>query len=161
MNNITDPNLEEMMAALDKSLAVFVRTAETYPRDLVRIKPSEIAFSATEIVYHMLDVERLWQRRIQGLQHGTMKIFQQMDPDKEARDGRYNEKEYDNGIVELRHARSETYRLVSGMSPEDLMIIGTHSKYGPMNTFAVLAKMEDHDRTHTAQMERTLRQVRS
>lgn len=161
MSNTTDPQLEERMAALNKSFELFVSTAEHYPRELVHEKPTEIAFSATEIVYHMLDVERLWQRRIQGLLNGTMKTFQQMDPDKEARDGFYNQRNYEHGIAELQRARNETLVLVGGLNTEELKLTGTHSKYGPMNTFAILAKMEEHDRTHTAQLDRTLRQIRS
>lgn len=130
-----------------------------YPRELVTQKPTEIAFSATEVVYHMLDVERLWQRRIHGLLDGTMKTFQQMDPDKEAREQRYNEKPYEGGIEKLKRAREETHALVRGMKPDELLLAGMHSTYGEMNTFDILAKLEEHDHTHAAQLERTLAQV--
>ncbi len=145
-----------MLAAFNKSFQIFLDAARHYPRELVTQKPTAIAFSATEVLYHMLDVERLWQRRIRGLLDGSKTAFQQMDPDKEARDGRYNEKPYDDGISELKHAREETRALVRGMKPEELLLAGIHSRYGEMNTFDILAKMEEHDRTHAAQLERTL-----
>lgn len=138
---------------------MFLGAATRYPRDLIRLKPTDIAFSATEVVYHMLDVERLWQRRMRGLLEGTMKTFQQMDPDKEAREQGYNEKPYEDGISEWKRAREETHALVRGMKPDELLLAGIHSRYGEMNTFDILAKMEEHDRTHAAQLERTLGQV--
>jgi uncharacterized damage-inducible protein DinB len=153
------PRVEENLEALGESFNVFLDAAMRYPRELVTRKPTEIAFSATEVVYHMLDVERLWQRRIHGLLNGTMRKFQQMNPDKEAREARYNGKPYEEGISELKQARAETYILIRGMEHDALMLAGTHSTYGEMNTFDILAKMEEHDRIHTAQLERTIAQI--
>ncbi len=150
---------EECLAALDKSYHVFLRAASGYPRELVREKPSVKAFSATEIVYHMLDVERLWQRRIRGLLDRSLTHFQQMNPDKEAVDGRYNERPYENGISELTSARTETHVLIQSMMPREFELTGVHSKYGEMDTYKILETMEDHDHTHAAQLHRTLAQV--
>jgi uncharacterized damage-inducible protein DinB len=150
---------EDHLAALDKSFEVFRNTAANYPRQLVREKPSEKAFSATEIVYHMLDVERLWQRRIHGLLDHTLTHFQQMNPDKEAVEQRYNEQPYEHGISELADARVETHRLIRNMKPREFEIAGIHSKYGAMNTFKILETMKDHDHNHAVQLERTLTQV--
>jgi uncharacterized damage-inducible protein DinB len=154
-----NPRPEKHLEALDKSFAVFQTTASNYPRALVREKPSEKAFSATEIVYHMFDVERLWQRRIHGLLDGTMTRFEQMNPDKEAIEQRYNERSYEDGISELANARNDTHRLIQNMKPREFEIAGIHSKYGEMNTFKILEIMEGHDRTHAAQLERTLTQI--
>jgi uncharacterized damage-inducible protein DinB len=150
---------EKHLEALDKSFEVFQTAASNFPRALVREKPSEKAFSATEIVYHMLDVERLWQRRIRGLLDGTVTRFDQMNPDKEAVEHRYNERAYEDGISELRNARNETHDHVRSMKPNEFERLGVHSKYGEMNTFKILEIIEGHDRTHAAQLERTLTQV--
>ena len=133
--------------------------AAAYPRELVRIKPSEKAFSATEIVYHVLDVERLWQMRLRGLRDGTTTHFQQMDPDAVAIDKRYNEKPYDEGMKAFDAARKETYDLVRSLKPREFDLKGVHSKYGPMDVFRILEIVEDHDHTHAAQLRRTLAQV--
>jgi uncharacterized damage-inducible protein DinB len=150
---------EEHLAALDKSFHTFLTSVSNYPRELARKKPSAKAFSATEILYHVLDVERLWQRRIRGMLDGTVNTFQQMNPDQEAINGRYNERLYDDGIPELVHARNETHALIRSMKPREFEITGTHSKYGEMNTFKILEILADHDHTHAAQLERTLAQV--
>ncbi len=150
---------EAHLAALDKSFTVFLQAAEEYPRPLVREKPSEKAFSATEILYHMLDVERLWQKRIRGLLDGTVNQFHQMNPDKEAIEQRYNEREYQPGIPELTKARKETHDLIRTMKPREFELTGTHSKYGEMNTYKILETMTEHDHTHAAQLKRTLFEV--
>jgi uncharacterized damage-inducible protein DinB len=147
------------LAALNKSFAVFEDAAGRYSRELVRKKPSASAFSATEIVYHMLDVEKLWQRRIHGLLDNTVTHFQAMDPDKEAAEQKYNEKDYGAGIEALKQARNETYRLIRSMSNTELELTGIHSKYGSMNIRRILEIMEGHDRTHAAQLDRTLTAV--
>jgi uncharacterized damage-inducible protein DinB len=153
------PQADDHLAALDSSLKVFLDAAENYPRDAVKKKPSPKAFSATEIVYHMLDVEHLWQKRMRGLVEQTMTHFQQMDPDKVAIESNYNEKSYDNGILELKKAREETHKLVRSMMPRELEYVGIHSKYGEMDTFRILETIEEHDHTHAAQLQRTLQQV--
>ena len=155
---------EDRLAALDKSFRIFL-DASKLPllknegaggRSLLTAKPSEKAFSVTEIGYHMLDVERLWQRRMRGLLDGTMTHFQQMNPDKEAIEGRYNERPYQEGIDALKTARLESIELVESMSNEQLQLKGIHSRYGEMNILRILEIMEGHDRTHAAQIERTM-----
>jgi uncharacterized damage-inducible protein DinB len=150
---------EEHLEALDKSFRVFLDAASSYPRVRVREKPTEIAFSATEIVYHMLDVERLWQSRMRGILAGTMTHFQQMNPDKEAIEQRYNKKDYEQGIMELTKARIETHELIRSLKPHEFEIVGIHSKYGEMNIHKILETMVNHDRDHAAQLDRTLAQL--
>ncbi|HWF43046.1 MAG TPA: DinB family protein [Candidatus Kapabacteria bacterium] len=149
------------LEALDKSFAVFVAVAENYPHESVREKPSAIGFSATEIVYHMLDVERLWQQRIRRLLERTLTYFEAMNPDREAVQNRYNEKQFDPGILDLAAARLDTHRLIRSLTKEQFELTGIHSKYGPMNIVRILEIMEEHDRTHAAQLDRTLAAIRS
>ncbi len=158
---------EDHLAALDKSFQIFLDATKrplfseegAGGRSLLTAKPSEKAFSVTEIVYHMLDVERLWQRRMRGLLDGSMIQFQQMDPEKEAIEGRYNEKPYEAGTEALKTARRETVELVQSMSNEQIQLKGIHSRYGEMNILRILEIMDGHDRTHAKQIERTLSEL--
>jgi uncharacterized damage-inducible protein DinB len=126
------------------------------------LKPDEVEkrpFTASEVVYHMVDVELLWQHRIQGLLSGTMRQFQQMNPDKEALVKRYNSRNYDRGLRELAMSRAETTRIIAAMTTDELLLTGIHSKYGEMNTIKILEIMEGHDRQHATQLDRTLSQI--
>ena len=158
---------------MSKSIQVFLATAELFPRGRIKARPKyeknsslkvgeveKRPFTATEIVYHMIDVELLWQYRMNGLLSGAFRHFQQMNPDKEALEKKYNARDYTRGLRELAMARSETTRLVSTMTNDQLMLSGLHSKYGEMNMIKILETMEGHDRQHAAQLDRTLESVR-
>lgn len=108
----------------------------------------------------MIDVERLWQSRIRGLLDGSLRHFRQMDPDKEAAEKRYNARNFDRGLRELTMSRAETTRLIAAMKTDDLMITGIHSKFGEMDTIKILQTMEEHDRQHATQLDRTLAAVK-
>jgi hypothetical protein len=163
---------DELLEAFSNSIQVFLATAEQYPRELVRVRPpyeksrsqgdgavEKRPFTAIEIVYHMVDVELLWQYRIKGLLSGELRLFKQMDPDKEALEKRYNTKDFARGLRELAMSRAETTRLIAAMTNDELMLSGIHSKYGEMNTIKILEIMEGHDRQHAAQLERTLAEI--
>jgi uncharacterized damage-inducible protein DinB len=160
---------DDLLEAFNKSVQVFLATAEMFPRSLVKqrpayqksrsLKPGEIEkrpFTATEIVFHMVDVELLWQYRIKGLLSGEFRRFQQMNPDKEALEKRYNSRNYERGLRELAMSRAETTRMIAVLTNDELMRTGLHSKYGEMNTINILETMEAHDRQHAAQLDRTL-----
>ncbi|MEO6939700.1 MAG: DinB family protein [Candidatus Kapaibacterium sp.] len=151
----------ELIEQLEKTAQLFAATAKSYPRELVTAKPTEIAFSATEIVYHMCDVERLWQTRFAKLLDGSSKIFSAMNPDQAAKDGRYNEQPYSAGINTYLSARGVTITLIRTLTEAQLTLTGEHSRYGPLTILQVLEIMTNHDKTHAKQLERTLSEVRA
>src|SRR5207248_997213 len=56
MEELDEDDSPELMRLIE-GRDTFVATAEAFPVERRRAKPSQKAFSATEIVYHMLDVE--------------------------------------------------------------------------------------------------------
>lgn len=152
--------IADKLLRLQETITQTITFAEVYTQDLVKIKPDESAFSANEIIYHLLEVEELWQRRIDQLLHSEDKHFQQIDPDALAKEHHYNEKSYEEGISKWKEARKRTIDLINKMSDEELHIIGIHSRYGEMDTFRILDIMADHDLQHLRQMERTLNAVK-
>ncbi len=144
---------------LQETIGQVTNYAEKFPLPLVTSKPDAIAFSANEIIYHLLEVEELWQRRIHQILHSDNKHFVQIDPDALAKEHRYNEQPYKEGIEEWKSAREETIDLIDAMSDAQLHIVGIHSRYGEMDTFRILDIMAEHDLQHLRQMERTLKQI--
>lgn len=153
--NIAAPLLQ----SLEDSARIFHAKALSYPPELICRKPNAIAFSATEIVYHMLDVESLWQGRITRLVSGESNQFLMIDPDALARDANYNDKPFAEGLEAWAKAREATLKLVEGLSDDELRLEGIHSKYGPMTILEMLERMANHDLGHAAQLDRTLHQV--
>lgn len=148
--------MKPQLQKLHQTIAKVTAYAEKFPREYIYSKPDAKAFSANEIIYHLLEVEELWQRRLDQLLHTEDHNFQQIDPDALAKENHYNEKSYEEGIANWNAAREDTVAFVDGMTDEQLAINGIHSRYGEMNTFRILEIIADHDLQHLRQMERTL-----
>jgi uncharacterized damage-inducible protein DinB len=151
--------MKEKLQKLQQTIKQVTSFAERIPEGLYTVKPDQIAFSVNEIIYHLLEVEHLWQRRIHQLLHTEDRHFQQIDPDALAKEHHYNEKPYLEGIAKWKAAREETVKLIEGMTPEQHQIKGVHSRYGEVDTHRILEIMTDHDLQHLRQMERTVKQV--
>ena len=149
----------EMISLLKRTQSLVKDFAESIPPAFVKEKPSEIAFSVNEIIYHLLEVEELWQRRIHQLLHHEHPTFQQINPDELAKTNKYNEQDYHAGISAWQDAREDTLNLVQELDHEELLRKGTHSRYGEMDVHRILDIMADHDLQHLRQMERTVKQI--
>src|SRR5579872_5726038 len=120
----------EKISLLKRTQSLVRNFAESIPPGLVKEKPSDLAFSVKEIIYHLLEVEELWQRRIHQLLHHEKPTFQQINPDELAKTNNYNEQDLHEGIASWSDAREETLNLVQELSKEELSRKGTHSRYG-------------------------------
>ncbi len=76
----------EKLSILNRTFGLVKDYAEEYPSELSTEKPDAKAFSANEIIYHLLEVEELWQRRIHSILHEETPHFQRIDPDALARE---------------------------------------------------------------------------
>lgn len=141
--------------ALAMSLEEFIATAERFPNKLRQQKPSEKVFSATEIVYHMCDVELLWQDRLRKLLSGESRNFVAMDPDKVALDNAYNSKDLTSGLVQLREGRKKSLALFASLNDEHFNLFGIHTRYGEMSISRIVETMTNHDLQHARQLIRT------
>lgn len=146
---------ENELAALAESNSIFMEAANDFPQERRAEKPSARAFSATEIVYHMLDVERLWQTRLERLFSGESREFIAMDPDKEASEKRYNAKDFAEGLEALLEARRQSLEIFRSLTDEQFGLTGMHTKYGEMSVDRILEIMTQHDHQHAKQLERT------
>jgi uncharacterized damage-inducible protein DinB len=144
---------------LSESLGIFRESAERFPRERRHDRPKEGAFTATEIICHMLAVEDLWRERIAKLISGGDRQFQAMNPDEDARSHGYNDRDYDAGLETLIGKRVDTIALIGRLQPEQFGLTGVHSKYGEMAIHQMFETMESHDRQHAAQLDRTLREL--
>lgn len=151
----------EQIATLESTGASFREAATRYPEELRRQKPTDIGFSATEIVYHMLDVEQLWQERLTNLFNGISDQFIAMDPDAVAKNNAYNQKDYDAGLSALERARRRSIEFFHSLTDEEFAREGHHTRYGAMSVARILETMTGHDRQHEEQLARTLNEISS
>jgi uncharacterized damage-inducible protein DinB len=151
--------MQNKLLRLEQTIKQVTDFANSISPTLVTLKPDAIAFSVKEIIYHLHEVEELWQRRIHQLIHEPAPHFQQINPDELAKINRYNEQDFHEGIRRWKNARMETIRLVETMTGDDLTRKAIHSRYGEMDINRILDIMADHDIQHLRQMERTLKKI--
>ena len=151
--------MTDELAKLEKSFLEVMDFAKSYPESLRSVKPDEKAFSATEIIYHLLEVENLWQRRIKMLVTTSDRNFEPIDPDAQAKANNYNSKPFQKGLEDWFEAREETVDLIDEMSESERRIVGIHPKYGEMDTHRIVEIMLNHGKQHLAQLERTVKLV--
>ena len=147
--------IDDLIGRLRDSMQTFAAAAREFPAGHVHAKPDPVAFSATEIVYHLVDVESLWQTRIAAMRGDEQVQFVRYDPDAHARTGNFNVRPYAGGIDEFIAARRHTFDIVRGISEERLGWNALHPKFGEVTVARILEIMREHDAGHTAQLERT------
>jgi len=146
----------EKLSILDRTFNIVKDYAESFPSELTTEKPNEKAFSANEIVYHLLEVEELWQHRLHQLLSEEKPNFQRINPDELATTHHYNERNFQEGIHEWGKSREDTKELLSALTDDQLSRKGIHSHYGEMDVYRIMDIIAEHDLQHLRQMERTL-----
>jgi uncharacterized damage-inducible protein DinB len=147
------------LAALSESFRIFEDAAMRFPATRRHERPRVGAFSATEILWHMIAVEDLWRLRISNLLTGGDRTFIALDPDADAADNSYNDREFEQGIETFRQKRSDTCSMLGSLTEDELQLTGMHSKYGEMTIHNILEKMTSHDAQHAGQLDRTAREL--
>jgi len=150
----------EKFSILERTHRLVVEFAESYPRELAAKKPTPEAFSATEIVHHLADVERLWHERFAQMNaQKSGVVFIAMKPDQVAIEKGYNQRSLTDGLMDWTTLRQETYKIAQAMPEEVLHRVALHPHYGEMPIFRMFDIMANHDLQHLEQMKRTLKQV--
>lgn len=150
----------EKISILERTHRLVKEFAESYPRELTNAKPDGVAFSATEIVWHLADVERLWHKRFADIEaQGNGVVFTAMNPDEVAKQNQYNSKTIEAALADWTLLREQTYAMAKNFSEETLHRVAIHPRYGEMVIFRMFDIMANHDLQHLEQMKRTLEQV--
>lgn len=149
----------EKLTILERTHRLVKEYAESYPASLASTKPNEKAFSATEIIYHLVEVEKLWHDRFRHMKEKEGALFQAMDPDAVAIANQHNEKSMIDGLHEWGELRTRTFKMINEMDDTLLSRIAVHPRYGDVAISRILDIMANHDLQHLEQMKRVLSQV--
>jgi DinB superfamily len=152
MNNTS---IEQHIDRLKETMQKVVTTANDFPAGFVHQKLAEAAFSATEIIYHLVEVEQLWQTRIDSMRPDTVVKLVALNPDLVAREKNYNVRIFSIGVDTFVSTRRHTFDVVRAFSPEQLSWKALHPKFGELTIEKILEIMEGHDLGHAAQFGRT------
>ena len=143
--------------------------------DLAR-RPAERAWSATEIVCHLRDVDELFQVRfhtILALPESPILVFgadaedlaawriggavgHPLDPDRWAEDRQYRRADPGGAAAAFRSRRRDITALLRGLAPGEWARGGIHLRHGRLSLAEWAARLAAHDDNHLAQLRRAL-----
>jgi uncharacterized damage-inducible protein DinB len=146
----------EKVSLLKRTHRAVREFAESIPGPMRTVKPDAVAFSVSEIIHHLRDVEKLWHERFEEMRKKKDVVFEPMDPDGRARDGQYNELPMTDALQQWGELRERTLEVVESMEDEELQNEALHPRYGKMDVRRVLDIMANHDMQHLEQLKRTV-----
>ena len=143
--------------------------------DLAR-RPAERAWSATEIVCHLRDVDELFQIRLHtilALPDPPILVFgagpeelaawriggavgHPLDPDRWAEDRQYRRADPGAAAAAFQSRRRDLTALLRGLAPGEWARGGIHLRLGRLTLAEWAARLAAHDDNHLAQLRRAL-----
>ena len=128
----------------------------TQPDDVRGRRPAEGAWSATEIVCHLRDVEEFYLDRVRFILINDEPVLIVLDPDRWA-----TERQYHRHDMALAHAaftarRRETLAVLDGLEPEQWERVGLHRLRGRLTVRHIVHGWAKHDGVHLDQLKRAL-----
>ncbi len=146
----------EKASILERTHKLVHEFAHTIPTSLQTVKPDAVAFSATEIVWHLKAVEELWHKRFAQMKaEKEPTFFVAMNPDEVAKNEHHNERALEEGLSEWQKLRTKTIEFLHSLGEEATNLKGVHQRYGPMDIPRILDIMTNHDLQHLEQLKRT------
>jgi hypothetical protein len=169
--------LAERLARLRATPERLRALVDAAPPDVARQRPSPAAWSATEILCHLRDVEELFQLRVHtiladddplivtlgarpedlaawGIRDG---IAHPLDPARWAEDRQYASADPGAALAAFARRRADLLRVLGGLSPAQWARTGRHSQRGRLSLGDWMASLAGHDDNHLEQLTRALR----
>jgi uncharacterized damage-inducible protein DinB len=143
----------DQMRRLPGDIAVLVARQ---PDDLLRRRPAEAAWSATEVVCHLRDIEEFYLDRVRFILINDEPVLIVLDPDRWA-----DERQYCRQDIALAHAaftarRRETVALLDSLDADQWERAGLHRLRGRLTVRHIVHSWAKHDHGHLDQLRRAL-----
>ena len=141
--------LENVIKFLEETPGVVRRLTAGLGAEELRRKPAAEEFSFVEHACHLRDIEREgYSERIRKLLHETRPLLADIDGGRLARERRYNEQDFGDGLSAFASARGENVSVLRALSAEELTRAGTFEGAGEITLGELVAMMYEHDRAH-------------
>jgi len=143
------PELDQVIKFLEETPEVVRRTADGLGAEELRRKPSAEEFSFVEHACHLRDIEgEGYRERIRKLLCETRPLLADIDGGRLARERRYNEQDFGEGLSAFTRARGENASVLRALSAEELQREGTFEGAGRITLGELVGMMYEHDRAH-------------
>jgi len=167
---------EELLARLTLMPETLAAAVRGVAHERLRRRPAERAWSATEIVCHLRDVDELFQVRfhtILALDDPPILVFgataqdlaawriggavgHPLDPDRWAEDRQYGRADTAAAVAAFARRRGELTTLLRGLGPREWERGGIHLHRGRLPLHMWVAALAGHDDNHLDQLRRAL-----
>jgi uncharacterized damage-inducible protein DinB len=127
-----------------------------HPQAALTARPSADAWSATEVVCHLRDIEEFYLGRIKLILANQEPTLVLLDPDRWAKDRQYGRNDPAEALATFRESRAETLAFLAGLAADQWERRATHPIRGPITVRNIVHSMAKHDEVHLAQLERAI-----
>jgi len=123
---------------------------------LVAQRPALAAWSATEIICHLRDIEEAYCDRVRGILANEEPPLIQFDPDRWVDDRQYRRHEAAGALGAFRARRRDTLALLDSLDAEQWERGGQHPSRGRLTIRKIVHSLAKHDTEHCEQIARAL-----
>ena len=119
-------------------------------------RPAPGAWSATEVVCHLRDIEEFYTGRMHLMLANDRPTLVVLDPDRWARERQYQRNDLAEALATFRASRAETLAFLDALVPEQWERTANHPILGVITVRRIVHSMAKHDQVHLAQLQRAL-----
>jgi len=126
------------------------------PEDVLTRRPAPDAWSITEIVCHLRDVEEFYLTRVRFILANCDPVLIAFSPDRWAAERQYRRCVWRPALAAFVARREETLSVLATLGEDAWERGGTHSLRGWMTVRRIVHGWAKHDTEHTDQVDRAL-----
>lgn len=119
-------------------------------------RPAAAAWSATEIVCHLRDIEEAYLERIHLILVNAEPVLPVLDPERWVEERQYRRHDITLALAAFRARRTETLQLLRSLTDAHLERGGHHALRGRMTIRRIVHGTARHDEEHLEQLHRAL-----
>jgi len=148
----TKERLDQMREAPRQVAAVI----DAQPDEVLHRRPAEGAWSATEIVCHLRDVEEFYLERVRLILTHDEPVLIVLDPDRWADERQYRRHEIVRAHAAFSRRRGETLAVLDALDAEQWERGGLHRLRGRLTVRHIVHSWAKHDQGHLDQLRRAV-----
>src|SRR5262245_7439706 len=148
----TKERLDRMRRTPDE-IAALIRGQ---PDDMLTRRPAEGAWSATEVVCHLRDVEEFYLERVLFILRNDQPTLVLLDPDRWAEERQYRRQDIRGAHAAFTARRRETLVVLDSLPDEHWEWLGLHPLRGQLTVRHIVHSWAKHDGGHLDQLARAL-----
>ena len=127
-----------------------------YPEDVLSRRPTPDAWSITEILCHLRDVEEFYLARVRLILDNRNPVLLAFDPDRWAIERQYRRCAWQPALAAFAARRAETLSVLATLGEKAWERGGAHPLRGWMTVRRIVHGWAKHDTEHTDQVDRAL-----